>query len=407
MQAQRGRTKGEWTVNNFSKCKSIGGNRKRLRRALLPVLITSILASTNTFAQEEGCEELEGTPPGLYATTDEGLTFLVQGDKTVELAPGEAAFANEGKLTCIQAIPKFLDWPCSTDAAQARKFATYSIDELSGNDIVEQVVNRYFEVPEVIEPIPNYVDGESSTDLSFGQIVPYSNPQYWYVPNPSVDILDPKRPKTLLISLYVGINQVVIDNYTVDALKKYYGDEKIPVVFVFNDSNVVPVSYFGANVSLEEIVKAFNERKIKLADVPMWPLGDSHFSTTAEEFRQNFDLPDVNGIDPLRREALAAQLETFGFSRKPVFVTLMEGGKMYIDDPQRVSVAISMGIERIPTVINFVESDAHLSRCGPGTPAGSGSISGATTPIGGAVVPPGASPPPPTEPNPPPPASDS
>jgi hypothetical protein len=36
-------------------------------------------------------EEVEGTPPGLYATTDEGRTLLIQGEKMVELAPGEAA----------------------------------------------------------------------------------------------------------------------------------------------------------------------------------------------------------------------------------------------------------------------------------------------------------------------------
>jgi hypothetical protein len=226
-------------------------------------------------------------------------------------------------------VPEFLDWPCSTDAAQARKFATYSIDALEGNDIVKQVVTRYFNVPEVIEPIPNWLEGESTTTLEFSQIVPFSSPEYWYKIDPKVDIMNEKRPKTLLISLYVGINQVVIDNYTVDALRKYYAGKPIPVVFVFNDSNAVPVSYFGANISLEETSKAFNERHIKLADVPMWQLGDHHFAATVEEFKKNFDLPSFDEVDPLRREALGAELETYGFSRKPVFVTLMDGGKIH------------------------------------------------------------------------------
>ena len=51
----------------------------------------------------------------------------------------------------------------------------------------------------------------------------------------------------------------------------------------------------------------------------------------------------------------------------------------------------------------FIEPDMILARCGPGTPAGSSSVSGSTTPIGGATVPPGAVTPPPTEPE----ASDS
>jgi hypothetical protein len=382
-------------------------------RALLPALIASALATASVQAQianktpaaDEDCLEVQGTPPGLYATTDEGRTFLMKGDKMVELAPGEAAFADESKITCIKKVPEFLDWPCSSEAASSRKFATYKYEDLEPDNSIKQVVRRYFDIPEVIEPIPNWLEGEFHTRLDSQEIIAYSSPEYWYKPNPSVDFMHEKRPKTLLISLYVGVNRVVLDNYAVDALRQYYGKEKIPVDFVFNDSNVVPVSYFGSNVSLEEINKAFNERRIKLAEVPMWPLGDYHFSPSAEEFERLFDLPKLEDIDGLRREAISAQLETYGFSRKPVFVTMLEGGKVYVDDPDRVRVALSMGIDQLPSVVNFIESDSHLARCGPGTPAGALGVSGATTPIGGPLVPPGApsTPPPATEP----PASDS
>jgi hypothetical protein len=385
--------------------KSVTG--KPLLRALLPVLIASALAATSVQAQDTAaaqaqdpaseCEDMQGTPPGLYATTDEGRTFLIKGDKTVELAPGEAAYANENQLNCIKAVPDFLDWPCATDAAQARKFATYTVDKLEPGSTIKQIVQRYFEIPEVIEPVPNWQEGEFTVKLDFKDIVPYSSPEYWYKTDPKVDIMEEKRPKTLLISLYVGVNKVVIDNYTVDALNKFYGGKEIPVVFVFNDSNAVPVSYFGSNVSLEEIRKAFNERQIKLADVPLWQLGDHHFFASSEEYEKLFDLPATEDIDPLRQEALAANLETYAFTRKPVFVTIMEGGKMYIDDPDRVRIALNMGITRLPTVINFIEADSELGRCGPGTPVGSSGVSGATTPIGGAV-PPSTVPPPPIDP---------
>ena len=372
---------------------------KPLLRALLPALIASALASGSLQAQDAApeCDEMQGTPPGLYATTDEGRTFLIKGDKMVELAPGEAAYANENQLKCIKAVPEFLNWPCATDAAQTRKFSTYTIDKLEPGNTIKQIVQRYFEIPEVIEPVPNWQEGEFTVKLDFKDIVPYSSPEYWYQTDPAVDIMDEKRPKTLLISLYVGINKVVIDNHTVDALTKFYNGKEVPVVFVFNDSNAVPVSYFGSNVSLEEISKAFNERKIKLADVPLWQLGDHHFSASAEEYEKFFDLPKMEDIDPLRQEALAANMETFAFTRKPVFVTILEGGKMYIDDPDRVRVALNMGITRLPTVINFVEADSELARCGPGTPVGSSGVSGATTPIGGAI-PPGTVPPPPPDP---------
>ena len=74
-----------------------------------------------------------------------------------------------------------------------------------------------------------------------------------------------------------------------------------------------------------------------------------------------------------------------------------------MDQPERVRVAASMGMKRIPTTLNFIEPDVILARCGPGTPVGSGGVSGSTPPIGGATVPPTAVVPPPVEPE----ASDS
>jgi hypothetical protein len=367
-------------------------------RLLLPLLISAALHPAITLAQEN-CEDLQGTPPGLYTTTDEGRTFIIKDEKVVELGVGETGYASDSKLTCITAPPSFLDWPCSTDAANSRKFATYKFSDITSDNKVKDVVRRYFEVPEVIEPVPNWLEGEYHTKLNIDDIIQFSSPEFWYHPTAAETISDPKRPKVLLISLYVGLNQVVIDNYAVDYLSKEYGGKDIPVVFVFNDSNVVPVSYFGSNVSLAEIFKAFNERRIKLADVPWWPLGDYHLSPTAQEFESLLDLPDFEDIDPYRREALQAELETFGFGRKPVFVTMLDGGgKLYVDDPQRVRVAIHMGIEKLNTVINFVEQDDHLRRCGPGTPLGTSGISGSTTPIGGGSPPPGPSPPPPPAP---------
>jgi len=377
---------------------------KQRTRFLLPALIAAAL-SANAHAQGKNeCTELEGTPPGLYVTTDEGLVFIVKDDKTIELSPGESAFANESGLNCIKKMPEFLNWPCSTDAAQSRKFATYRIDSLPPGNLVQEVVRRYFEIPEVVEPVPNWLEGETSTTLNYQDLVPYSTTEYWYKSHSPKSMLDEQRPKTLLISLFVGTNQVVLDNNAVDLLREFYKGKNIPVVFQFNDSNVVPVSYFGSNVSLEEIRRAFSERRIKLAEVPMWQLGDYQLTATAREYAKLVDLPDINDIDEFRLEALRAQLETFGFSKKPVFATMLEGGeKIYVDDPQRLAVAISMGIELIPTVVIFVEQDSHLRRCGPGTPAGSGGVSGASTPIGGATVPPGVVTPPPVEP----PASDS
>jgi hypothetical protein len=382
-----------------------------LRKSILPALIAAALAPSAAFGQlNEDCIELEGAPPGLYATTDEGRTFLMRDDKIIEMGPGEAGFADkDGKLHCVKRTPKFLDWPCSTQAAQSRKFATYKMEDLTEDNPLQEVVRRYFEIPEVIEPVPFWIDGEYHGVFNVNDIIQFVSPDYWYTPNPNRPFLDNKRPRSLQISLYVGINQVIIDNHAIDALRKELGSEEIPVMFVFNDSNVVPVSYFGSNVSLEEVQKAFFERGIKLAEVPLWWLGDHHLAATIEEYEKFFDIPALEDISTDSQARIRADLETHGFTRKPIIVTIFsEAQNMAVDQPERVRMAASMGIKRIPTTFAFIEPDMYLARCGPGTPMGSSGVSGATTPISGAVLPPTASAPPSPElPEPPPPASES
>ena len=140
----------------------------------------------------------------------------------------------------------------------------------------------------------------------------------------------------------------------------------------------------------------------------MWWQGDFSLLTTVEEFEKFFDIPALEDIPAERQASLKADLEANGFTRKSIIVTLFaQSGTMAVDQPERIRMAASMGMTRIPTTFNFIEEDNIMSHCGPGTPIGSpASVSGSTTPIGGAVVPPGAAvAPPPTEPEVP--ASDS
>lgn len=371
---------------------------KVLSKVILPALIASVL-SGNAWSQDD-CVEIEGTPPGLYATTDEGRTYLVKDGKTIELGPGQAGFADESGVKCIKKPPEFLNWPCSTQAAQSRMFNTYTINELTDKNKIQEIITRYFDVPEVLAPIPDWVDGEYNAVFDYKDLLQFASSDYWYYSNPERPFMDPKRPRSLQVSLYVGINKVVIDNYEIDLLRKELESDQLPVTFVFNDSNVVPISYFGPNVSIEEVRKAFFERGIKLADVPIWWLGDYHLQATIEEFEKFFDIPPLEDISAEKQQAIRAELESEGFTRKPFIVTIMsESASMVIDQPERLRVAASMGMKEMPVVFNFIEPDMVLARCGPGTPIGYGSnaISGETTPPGGAVIPPNAPavPPPP------------
>ena len=372
-------------------------------KKLLPIMILAALAAESAVAQSDACEEIQGTPPGLYVTTDEGQTYIDKDGSQVVLQAGQTGFANETEVKCITKPPKFLDWPCASDAAQSRMFNTYTMTELESGNKMKEIVERYFSVPEVISPIPNWVDGEYHAVFPYKDVIQFSSPEYWYFPAADDSLLSDKRPKTLLISLFVGTNQVVVDNNMIETLHEYYGDDDIPITFIFNDSNAVPVSYFGNNVSLEEVSKAFNGRGIKLADTPMWWLGDYQLRPTIAEFEKFFDIPELDEISPERRAAIQADLEKNGFSKKPILVNMFsDSGTMAVDQPARVRVAASLGMTSIPTSLSFIEPDVHVARCGPGTPTGAGGVSGSTTPSGGAALPPGSPVvPPPPEPEPP------
>ena len=371
-----------------------------LRKSILLALIASALASATVYAQNQDSGETKFAEPGLYTTTDEGHTFLIQEGEVLEMGPGEAGFAGKDGLRRLDSIPAGLNWPCSGDAAQSRKFATYAIEDLTDPNRLKEIVQRYFEVPEVIGPIPDWIDGEYTTEFSTNDIIQFSSPEYWYFLNQDRPFLDKKRPTSLLIALFVGTNQVVLDSNALDALRELHGNDEIPVTFVFNDSNAVPVSYFGENVSLEELFRAYDERGIKIADVPMWWLGDFHLTPSIAEFEMFFDIPALADISSEQQAALKADLEAFGFTRKPVIVTLLAENKtMAVDQPERVRMAAEAGFKYIPTVFSIVEPDMLYARCGPGTPAGSSGVSGSTTPLGGATVPPGVpTVPPPVEP---------
>ena len=170
---------------------------KLLYKSLLPVLIALALAPLAAYAQDEDSGEQKFAEPGLYTTTDEGHTYLIQDGKVLEMAPGESGFAGEDGLKRISSVPSFLNWPCSGDAAQSRKFATYAMKDLTDSSQIKEIIQRYFEIPEVIEPIPNYIDGDFHGNFTLNDIIQFSSPEYWYSPNQDRPFLDQKRPRVL------------------------------------------------------------------------------------------------------------------------------------------------------------------------------------------------------------------
>jgi len=340
--------------------------------------------------EEAECVEMQGNVPGLYVTVDENQVYIIKDDKVVELNPGEAAFASETDLACLKAPPKVLSWPCDTAEALAREMAPgYSVAELPSVDSVQEVVRRYLEENRAISQQVKLLNGDYHGTFPAYELEALDTTAYWYLPGTEDPFESPKRPKTLIVSIFWATGQAVVDKYTLTALEIEYPDGDIPVQFVFARDSEVPVSFFGPNPTLEQVSKAYTERGIELAEVPVWFLGDHHFSVSLQELEENFDLPDLDEISPERQAAIRAELEAYGFFHKPLTVSVLsENASLTLDQGDVVRVASTMGIDAYPVVMLYFSGSSHLADCGIPLPQIS-ATGGATSDTGGS---PGAGP---------------
>jgi hypothetical protein len=382
-------------------------NAPSLALLISSLLMEQALAQQNEEQQE--CIDLTKAPPGLYVTVDQSQVYLIKDDKIVELDPGESAYANETELACLKVRPDILAWPCGTAEDLSRlKAQPFTVEDLPSVGVVGEVARRYFEDNEALDPPIEWLNGEIHTTLPAEEFAVPDSSAYWYLPGEDGPLASSKRPKTQLIGLFWSTKQLIIDGSTLEELKAQYSGSEIPTVFVYFEDNEVPISFFGSDVTLKEIFDAYLERGIEVAPPPVWYAGDHTLKVDISEFEEYFDIPPLEEIDEDRVAAIKASLETYGFSTKPVTVSMMgQSGTMIIDQAEKVRVAASMGISAIPTVVFHFSPVAHLSGCGVVMPqlsvVGNAKTKEELTP----PVPPPPPPPPPELPPPERPASES
>jgi hypothetical protein len=341
----------------------------RLATTLLSIIagLFASIATVDSAAQDDDqCVELEGTPPGLYVTVDQSQVYLIKDGKVVELDPGEAAYASETELTCLNLPPTLLEWPCGTAEALSRQRApTYTADALPVTGAADEVARRYFEDNEVLGPPIEWLNGDVHGNFDADELGRISTAEYWYLPGGPDPFASPKRPRAQLVALFWSTKQAVLDGNTLQPLRDTSADGEVPVVFVFHEDDEVPVSFFGDNVTLGELADAFFQRGIKVAPVPVWYTGDHHLRVSVREFEQLFDIPELEDISPAQVELHSTELEAHGFTKKPISVSVLgENRTLVVDQPERVRVASALGFDAIPTVLFYYTGTSHLGKCG-------------------------------------------
>ncbi len=343
-----------------------------VKRAPLPALIALVLGAPQVMAQD-------GPPPGLYTTVDQAEIYIIQpnGEQT-DVKTGESVRVTEDGLEFIAQRPQFLNWPCGTGFAPNRgTLPTFSLDSLPPGDQIGQVADLYFSNQQVLDSSPRWLNGESHGAFPASEIDQFVSNAYWYKTGPADAELAEQRPKTLLISLFYGTGQVVVDTNHLDALKEEYGDDPIPTVFQYQEENVVPISYFGDNPTPEQIMNGYNQSGIKPADVPMWYAGDQHVSMDPGALADALGVPPAGDMSPARLQDLQDDIGENGFNAKPVTLAFVPGDdSMVVDEGERLRAAQQAGVSNVPVMFSVYENDMIASQCGLAPPVAAAGLLG-------------------------------
>ena len=334
-------------------------------RSVLPFMISMALASAAALAQDDS----EKVKPGLYTTVDEHSIYIIKGDEQVDVKTGETVFVSPDDVEFIQQAPAFLNWPCGTAFAGERgTLPGFPFDDLPTDNRLGEVVRRWFEDAQILDPQANFDNGEFNGRMSPEEIDPYVSDAYWYRSGPENAKLALQRPETLIIGLFRGTGQVVVDTNHLEELKRKHGNS-IPVVFQYQEENVVPISYFGADPKVQEVLDAWTQRGVRLAEVPMWYAGDRHLAMSADDLATLVKAPPLTEIDPARQAELRADLEANGFTSKPISLTMVSGSNGVIaDEAERVRVAQSMGMGQVPVMFTYFNELSAAGHCGLAPP---------------------------------------
>ncbi len=305
--------------------------------------------------------------PGLYTTVDESEIYVITRDgQQTDVKTGESVRINADGLSFVTERPGFMNWPCGTGfAPNLGTLETYALDQLPASDRIAQVVDRYFIEQQVPSQSPRWLNGEAHTAIPAAEIDQFASNAFWYKSGPTTTKMESLRPDTLLIGLFYGTGQVLVDGNQFASLKEAYGEEPIPVVFQFQEENVVPISYFGDAASPEQIAKAFQESGIKPADVPMWYAGDYHTTATPGALADSLGVPPASELNAANQAKLQEDLRKNGFRQKPVTLALVSGSdEMIIDEGDRLRAAEALGIDQVPVMFSVYDQNLFSSQCG-------------------------------------------
>ncbi|KAA3623378.1 MAG: hypothetical protein DWQ08_11690 [Proteobacteria bacterium] len=271
--------------------------------------------------------------------------------------------------TALDMLPTLPGWACrdNSESVADRYAPVVSSDSLDPVTSVDTIARKFFDENVRLVPFPDWERNEAHLRVPTAELQQLIGDDYWYR-NARDD-----RPVNdgVMLSLYQFDQSIVIDG-NLDQVRRAVenGEPHVPVVVLYNEKDRRPVSRFGDNPLVGDLVAAYFGERLQLTHVPDWrdPYGDFHEVADIVEFEEFITLPAREEIDDARWGKITTELQADGFGRKPVIVSMYHNGsRVWIDQPDRLTAARELGIEQAPVVYLYHSIDRLPCGVAPGS----------------------------------------
>ncbi|MFC1680937.1 hypothetical protein ACFL1S_03975 [Pseudomonadota bacterium] len=363
-----------------------------------------------------------GYPPEtvLLHAVSQGMTIDRALYAAINTDPGRA---DEFYWAAIDLMPNLPGWVCPASFDTNAYSPIYDVNDLPETRTVAEVANRYFKDNARMSPFPDWTVGEFNMLANVDELIGLAGSGWWYEPGPQQSGAGANPRDNVLVSLYKRDKGIVVD---ADAAKlqamKQSGKSRVPVTFYYNQKNQLPISTFGSDVSLQELLNEFFSAGNEITMVPLWQVGDYHLKVPAGELVDIFNIREKQDMDPARYQAALSELRNDGFSRSPALITLLRTDNFKtIAEPERIRAAMELGMNDVPVVLFYHSMNrqscsaptncfSQINKawsCATTLVAGTGYVLPVQTSAAGGGIPAPPPPPPPLPPPPPPPPGGS
>ncbi|MCG6871791.1 MAG: hypothetical protein LJE84_05830 [Gammaproteobacteria bacterium] len=284
--------------------------------------------------------------------------------------------------TATGMLPSLPGWACSSNrAAQGRYAPQYLLQELPPQPKIAEVARRFFKENKRLAPFPDWQLGKAHMPAQVSELealvkkqeeqrnqeqaapIPEKGP-WWYLDAKGAQPPDSelvKRP--VFVSLYKNGERIVVDNTLkqVEAARRL-GLSELGAVFVYNEDYIYPVGDLGPKATVKDGASRFFGGGNEATPVPQWSNGNFHVLGKREELEQIFKIPEKKDVNEKEWKRLSEELQRDGFKKRPMLVSLLDSGRMWLDEPARVAVAKEQQMEDVP-VVYFYHSSGRQA-CG-------------------------------------------